>query len=54
MGLMMIALLLFAEREKPLHAIAYSAAIVLMTYYSFEYVLKTPLPEAPFTLHGFG
>jgi Mg2+/Co2+ transporter CorB len=49
MGLMMLALLLFAEREKPLNAIAYSAAVVLVTYFSFEYVLKTPLPEAPFT-----
>jgi hypothetical protein len=49
MGLMMIALLLFAEREKPLYAVGYSAAVVLVTYFSFEYILKTPLPESPFT-----
>jgi tripartite tricarboxylate transporter TctB family protein len=54
MGLMIIALLVFAEREKPRNAVAYSAAVVLITYFSFEYVLKTPLPEAPLTLHGFG
>ena len=49
MTLMMIALLLIAEREKPLHAIGYSIAVTLFTYLSFEYLLKTPLPEAPFT-----
>jgi hypothetical protein len=54
MTLMMIALLLVAEREKPLHAVGYSLAITLVTYLSFEYLLKTPLPEAPFTLPGFG
>jgi len=45
----MIALLLIAEREKPLHAIGYSIAVTLFTYLSFEYLLKTPLPEAPYT-----
>ena len=49
MTLMMIALLLIAEREKPLHAIAYSLGVTLVTYVSFEYLLKTPLPESPFT-----
>ena len=49
MTLMMIALLLIAEREKPLNAIAYSLGITLVTYLSFEYLLKTPLPESPFT-----
>jgi uncharacterized membrane protein YidH (DUF202 family) len=49
MALMMIALLVVAEREKPLRAVGYSAAVVLVTYLSFEYVLKTPLPESPFT-----
>jgi putative tricarboxylic transport membrane protein len=49
MALMMIALLLFAEREKPLNAVGYSVAVVLVTYLSFEYVLKTPLPESPFS-----
>jgi hypothetical protein len=50
MALMMIALLIAAERQKPLHAIGYSAGIVLVTYLSFEYILKTPLPESPFSL----
>src|SRR4051812_30518000 len=49
MSLMMIALLLIAEREKPLNAVAYSLAVTLVTYASFEYLLKTPLPESPFT-----
>ena len=49
MTLLMVALLLIAEREKPLHALAYSLAVTLVTYLSFEYLLKTPLPEAPFT-----
>jgi hypothetical protein len=54
MTLMMVALLLVAEREKPLNAVGYSLAVTLITYLSFEYLLKTPLPEAPFTLPGFG
>ena len=49
MALMMIGLLLIAERQKPLHAIGYSVAVVLFTYLSFEFILKTPLPESPFT-----
>lgn len=49
MTLMMIALLLIAEREKPLKAAGYSLAVTLVTYLSFEYLLKTPLPEAPFS-----
>ena len=49
MALMMIALLIVAERQKPLYAAGYSAAVVLITYLSFEYILKTPLPESPFT-----
>jgi hypothetical protein len=49
MTLMMIALLLIAEREKPLNAVAYSLGVTLVTYASFQYLLKTPLPEAPFT-----
>ena len=49
MVLMMIGLLLIAEREKPLNAAGYSVAVVLVTYLSFAYVLKTPLPEFPFT-----
>jgi hypothetical protein len=49
MTLMMVALLLIAEREKPLNAVAYSLGVTLITYLSFEYLLKTPLPEAPFT-----
>ncbi|MGI8526645.1 MAG: tripartite tricarboxylate transporter TctB family protein [Pseudolabrys sp.] len=46
--LMMTALLVIIERRNPLRAVGYSAAIVMLTYYSFEYLLKTPLPEGPF------
>jgi uncharacterized membrane protein SirB2 len=45
MTLMMIALLILIERRNPLRAGAYSVAIVLFTYISFAYLLKTPLPE---------
>ena len=45
---LMIALLLIIERQNPLRAIAYSLGIVLVTYASFVYGLKTPLPEFSF------
>lgn len=48
MGLMMIALLILVERRNPLRASAYSVAIVLLTYVSFAWGLKTPLPEFSF------
>jgi hypothetical protein len=48
MVLMMVALLIVIERRKILYAGLYSIAIVLLTYVSFEYLLKTPLPEIPF------
>lgn len=48
MSLTMIALLIVIERRHPLRAGAYSIAIVLFTYASFAYLLKTPLPESPF------
>ncbi len=46
---MMVALLVIIERRNPFYALGYSAGIVLITYVSFEYLLKTPLPESPFT-----
>lgn len=46
---MMAALLVIIERRNPVYALGYSAGIVLLTYASFEYLLKTPLPESPFT-----
>lgn len=49
MTAMMVALLVVIERRNPLYALGYSAAIVLVTYVSFEYLLKTPLPESPFS-----
>jgi len=49
MTAMMVALLVVIERRNPLHAFAYSAGIVLATYVAFEYLLKAPLPESPFT-----
>lgn len=48
MALMMIALLIVIERRNPLRAAGYSIAIVLFTYVSFVYGLKTPLPEFSF------
>jgi hypothetical protein len=48
MGLMMTAVLVLIERRNPIHAIAYSAAIVLITYSGFVYLLKTPMPDGPF------
>lgn len=48
MGLMVMVLLIVIERRHPLRAAAYSAAIVLVTYAGFIYLLKTPLPASPF------
>jgi hypothetical protein len=48
MLLMMIALLIVIERRHPLRAGAYCVAIVFLTYVSFVYGLKTPLPEYSF------
>ena len=49
MGLMMIVLLIVVERRNPLRAGAYGIAIVLFTYVSFAWGLKTPLPEFSFS-----
>lgn len=46
---MMVALLVIIERRNPLYAFGYSAGVVLLTYVSFVYLLKTPMPESPFT-----
>jgi hypothetical protein len=48
MLLMMIALLIVIERRNPIRAVIYCIAIVLFTYVSFVYGLKTPLPEYSF------
>lgn len=45
---MMVALLVVIERKNPLHAAGYSIAVVVITYVTFEYLLKTPLPDGPF------
>ena len=49
MILMMVALLIVIERRNPFYAGAYSIAIVVGTYAGFEWMLKTPLPESPFS-----
>lgn len=49
MALMMVALLLIIERRNPLYASGYAIVIVTLTYVAFEYLLKTPLPESPFS-----
>ena len=48
MVLLMFALLTVIERRNILRAATYSLAIVLITYVTFEYVLKTPLNTGPF------
>jgi hypothetical protein len=48
MLLMMIALLIVIERRNPIRAGIYCIAIVMFTYVSFVYGLKTPLPEYSF------
>jgi hypothetical protein len=49
MMLMMAALLIVVERRNPLRAAIYCVAVVLFTYVSFAYGLKTPLPELSFS-----
>ena len=49
MTLMMVTLLVVIERRNPLYAGGYAVAIVLTTYAAFEYLLKTPMPESPFS-----
>jgi putative tricarboxylic transport membrane protein len=46
--LMMVALLLIIERKNLIHAAGYSILVVVVTYLTFEYLLKTPLPDGPF------
>jgi Tripartite tricarboxylate transporter TctB family len=48
MLLMMVTLLIVIERRNPIRAGIYCVAIVLFTYVSFVYGLKTPLPEYSF------
>jgi len=48
MLLMMISLLIVIERRNPIRASVYCVAVVLFTYVSFVYGLKTPLPEYSF------
>jgi hypothetical protein len=48
MVLLMFALLVVIERRNMLYAGVYSAAVVVLTYVTFEYVLKTPLNTGPF------
>ena len=46
--LMIFALLVVIERRKLLPAAVYSVGVTLLTYITFEYVLKTPLVSGPF------
>ena len=48
MVLLMFALLIVIERRNFVRAAIYSLSIVLITYVTFEYVLKTPLNTGPF------
>ncbi|MGE5536197.1 MAG: tripartite tricarboxylate transporter TctB family protein, partial [Acidobacteriota bacterium] len=49
MTLMIIGLLVIIERRRLLYAAAYSIVVVTITYASFEFLLKTPMPESPFS-----
>jgi hypothetical protein len=49
MVLMLVTLLVAIERRNPLRAGTYSAFVVLLTYAVFHILLKTPLPESPFS-----
>jgi hypothetical protein len=48
MVLLMFALLVVIERRNALSAAVYSLGVVVLTYVTFEYVLKTPLTIGPF------
>jgi hypothetical protein len=48
MILMMFALLVVIERRNMVYAAVFSISIVVITYLTFEYVLKTPLVAGPF------
>jgi hypothetical protein len=48
MVLLMFALLTVIERRHIVAAGVYSLSVVLVTYVTFEYVLKTPLNTGPF------
>jgi hypothetical protein len=48
MTLLIFALLVVIERRKLLPAATYSVGVALLTYVTFEYVLKTPLVTGPF------
>jgi hypothetical protein len=48
MVLLMFALLVVVEHRNLARAAVYSLGVVLITYVTFEYVLKTPLNTGPF------
>jgi hypothetical protein len=48
MLLMLLALLVVAERRHPLRAGLYAVFVVALAYVTFEYLLGTPLPNSPF------
>jgi hypothetical protein len=48
MLLMLFALLVGIERRNPIRAGAYALFVVLLAYATFEYLLRTPLPNGPF------
>jgi hypothetical protein len=48
MVLLMFALLVLIERRSAFYATLYSVGVVLLTYVTFIYVLRTPLNTGPF------
>ncbi len=47
-ALLIFVLLVAVERRKVLYAALYAVVVTLLTYASFAWALKTPLPEGPF------
>jgi hypothetical protein len=48
MILLILSLLILVERHDAIRSAAFSAIAVMITYVTFEYVLKTPLVTGPF------
>lgn len=48
MSAMMLAFLIVIERRGFVRAAAFSIAVAVITFVSFEYVLRTPLADGPF------
>ena len=48
MSLLLLGLTAVVERKPPLRALAFSVGTALLSYYTFSWLLKSPLPTGPF------